>query len=175
MLGGIIKSLIFGGAGIIDSVKDLTRTIFGDAVRRDSNSHDENIAVHEEHSKSYSYDAKNRNWWDSFIDGVSRLPRPMLTFGVVWMFGLAYVDPEHFTVMMTAIETVPQPLWQAFSIILVFWFGGRLIGRDLANAASTFASRQRARKSVAASRQRIEQEAVHVNQSDKKWDDDLRF
>ena len=72
------------------------------------------------------HDRKNRTWWDSFVDGLNRLPRPLLTIGIVSMFVLAPVDPERFLLIAKAYELMPDGYWMLLSIIVSFYFGGRM-------------------------------------------------
>lgn len=68
----------------------------------------------------------NRTRWDSFVDGLNRLPRPLLTIVVIGFFVLAPVDPERFLLIAKAYELMPAGYWALLSVIIGFYFGGRM-------------------------------------------------
>ena len=68
----------------------------------------------------------NPTWWDSFIDGLNRVPRPLITLGVLAFFVLAPLDPLRFAQIARAYELMPDGFWALLSIIVAFYFGGRM-------------------------------------------------
>jgi Holin of 3TMs, for gene-transfer release len=68
----------------------------------------------------------DRTWWDSFIDGLNRVPRPLITLGVLAFFVLAPLDPLRFAQIARAYELMPDGFWALLSIIVAFYFGGRM-------------------------------------------------
>jgi hypothetical protein len=67
-----------------------------------------------------------RTRWDAFIDGLNRVPRPLITLGVLAFFGLAALDPLRFAQIARAYELMPDGFWALLSIIVAFYFGGRM-------------------------------------------------
>lgn len=65
------------------------------------------------------------NWWDSLMNGLNRLPRPLLTLGTIGLFGYAMVDPPGFSARMEGLALVPEPLWWLMGAIVSFYFGAR--------------------------------------------------
>jgi hypothetical protein len=63
--------------------------------------------------------------FDRFMDGVNRLPRPMLALGTLGLFVTAMVDPLWFSQRMQGIALVPEPLWWLLGVIVSFYFGAR--------------------------------------------------
>ncbi|MEX3315179.1 holin family protein [Sulfitobacter sp. PS-8MA] len=63
--------------------------------------------------------------FDRFMDGVNRLPRPMLALGTLGLFVTAMVDPLWFAERMQGIALVPEPLWWLLGVIVSFYFGAR--------------------------------------------------
>ena len=63
--------------------------------------------------------------FDRFMDGVNRLPRPMLALGTLALFVTAMVDPLWFSERMQGIALVPEPLWWLLGVIVSFYFGAR--------------------------------------------------
>ncbi|HEX2480144.1 MAG TPA: 3TM-type holin, partial [Geminicoccaceae bacterium] len=67
-----------------------------------------------------------RTRWDAFIDGLNRVPRPLITLGVLAFFLLAPLDPLRFAQIARAYELMPDGFWALLSIIVAFYFGGRM-------------------------------------------------
>ncbi len=63
--------------------------------------------------------------WGRFVDGLNRLPRPMLAFGCIFLFGSAMHDPIWFAERMQGLALVPEPLWALMGAIVAFYFGAR--------------------------------------------------
>ena len=63
--------------------------------------------------------------FDRVINGLNRLPRPMLALGTLGLFVFAMVDPVAFSGRMVGLEAVPEPLWWLLGAIVSFYFGAR--------------------------------------------------
>lgn len=68
---------------------------------------------------------KREGWFDRFMDGVNRLPRPALALGTLGLFVSAMVSPLWFSERMQGIALVPEPLWWLLGVIVSFYFGAR--------------------------------------------------
>ncbi len=66
-----------------------------------------------------------RGWFDRFMDGLNRLPRPALALGTLGLFLSAMYDPVWFAARMQGIALVPEPLWWLLGAIVSFYFGAR--------------------------------------------------
>ncbi len=66
-----------------------------------------------------------RGWFDRFMDGLNRLPRPMLAIGTLALFVSAMADPVWFSARMQGIALVPEPLWWLMGAVVSFYFGAR--------------------------------------------------
>ena len=71
------------------------------------------------------FDGAPAGWFDRFVDGVNRLPRPLLAFGTLGLFVYAMVDPVGFAPRMAGLAVVPEPLWWLLGAIVGFYFGAR--------------------------------------------------
>ena len=87
-----------------------------------------------------------RSGFDLFIDGVNRLPRPAMAFGVLSLFIAAMVDTIWFADRMAGLSLVPEPLWWLLGAIVSFYFGARhqrksfeIRARDMQKQAETIA------------------------------------
>jgi hypothetical protein len=68
---------------------------------------------------------ERRGGFDRFVDGLNRLPRPMLAFGTLGLFVYAMAEPEGFAARMVGLGHVPDPLWWLLGAIVGFYFGAR--------------------------------------------------
>ena len=64
-------------------------------------------------------------WFDAFVNGLNRLPRPLLALGTMGLFIYAMVEPAGFGVRMVGLQQVPEPLWWLLGAIVGFYFGAR--------------------------------------------------
>lgn len=63
--------------------------------------------------------------FDRFINGLNRLPRPILALGTVGLFVFAMADPASFANRMQGLAYVPDPLWWLLGAVVSFYFGAR--------------------------------------------------
>lgn len=119
MFGTIISSLI----GLFSSGAS---RILVDKDKVEENISDEQKAVLEQFSNEFRQ-LQNRTWWDSFIDGINRLPRPVLAFAVLGLFVSAAIDPLYFSEVMTALQLVPEWLAIIAGQIILLFYGGRTL------------------------------------------------
>lgn len=71
------------------------------------------------------FQIERKGWFDRFVDGLNRLPRPMLALGTLGLFVAAMTDPVWFAQRMQGIALVPEPLWWLMGAIVSFYFGAR--------------------------------------------------
>jgi len=62
-----------------------------------------------------------RSWFDRLIDGINRLPRPMMAFGALGLIVSAMYSPDWFAARMSGLAQVPEPLW---------WLMGAIKGKS---------------------------------------------
>ncbi|OUS26044.1 hypothetical protein A9Q99_19925 [Gammaproteobacteria bacterium 45_16_T64] len=117
---------IFGGA------KDVAEVFVPNKEKQSKRSHkesmadiDRDMAALQQFTKEF-HQRLNRTWWDSFVDGLNRLPRPLLTFSIVGLFVLAPIDPARFLQIAKAYELMPPGYWALLTVIIGFYFGGRM-------------------------------------------------
>ncbi|AHD09400.1 holin family protein [Phaeobacter gallaeciensis] len=63
--------------------------------------------------------------FDRWMDGVNRMPRPLLALSTLALLGSAMVDPLWFAARMQGLALVPEPLWWLLGVIVSFYFGAR--------------------------------------------------
>ncbi len=64
-------------------------------------------------------------WFDRLVNGLNRLPRPIMALSTVGLFAYAMSDPEGFSVRMQGLAYVPEPLWWLLGAVVSFYFGAR--------------------------------------------------
>lgn len=67
----------------------------------------------------------NRTRWDSFWDGINRMPRPLIVVTIFLYFGLAYFNPTEFQVLNLVLDGVPDQMWWVMSSVVGFYFVAR--------------------------------------------------
>ncbi len=108
---------------LLGGIGSLWKTVFGSKADKDKYDADASAAVHAQFANEFGH---SRNWFDSLIDGLNRLPRPIFAFGTIYLFVLCWRDPEEFVAGAVNLELMPQEAWWILGTIVVFFFGGRL-------------------------------------------------
>lgn len=72
------------------------------------------------------HNRNNRNWFDSFADGLNRLVRPVIAISVFTVLPLTMIYPEHMAVALSALVLLPAGYWAMMTIVMSFFFGGRM-------------------------------------------------
>ncbi|MGI3163063.1 holin family protein [Pseudooceanicola sp. 200-1SW] len=121
---GLITTLftaLFGGErNVIRETAEVFRVNAESADERGANAQAAALA-----QMAAEYGQPRRNWFDGMIDGLNRLPRPAMAFGVVGLLVAAMVDPIWFAERMTGLALVPEPLWWLLGVVVSFYFGAR--------------------------------------------------
>lgn len=81
------------------------------------------IAALDEHGAEFQYVRPGS--FDRIVNGLNRLPRPLLALGTLSLFIYAMVDPTGFAQRMVGLDYVPEPLWWLLGGIVSFYFGAR--------------------------------------------------
>ncbi|PIE41741.1 MAG: hypothetical protein CSA49_01930 [Gammaproteobacteria bacterium] len=112
--------------------KDVAEVFIENKENRGQRSHDREMADISRDMASLSqfssefHARQKRTWWDSLVDGLNRLPRPLLTIAILSFFVLAPLDPARFLEIAKAYELMPPGYWALLSVIIGFYFGGRM-------------------------------------------------
>ena len=122
-----LLSLFTGGIGATaDGISRAVSRFTGDKVQRESNVHDEQMAATNAQAAEFQYRGK-RTRFDSLIDGVNRLPRPVIAFGCIGLFVWCIYDPAEFSVAMTALAIMPEWLAIVIGQVILLYMGGRML------------------------------------------------
>ena len=123
---GIIGKMIGGPAAVGalgQAAKGVAEIFVPSATRRMELSAEAQMAALRQLGEEYQHPALS--WFDRMIDGLNRMPRPLLAFGTLGLFVYAMVDPEAFAHRMVGLNAVPEPLWWLLGAIVAFYFGAR--------------------------------------------------
>ena len=69
--------------------------------------------------------AAQGGWFNRFMDGVNRVPRPALALSTIALFAAAMISPDWFAARMQGVAVVPEPLWWLMGVVVSFYFGAR--------------------------------------------------
>ncbi|MGB3147474.1 MAG: holin family protein [Paracoccaceae bacterium] len=137
---------IFGSAAATtalgQTVTGVAEVFTPNATRKMQATHEAYLAALDELGAEFQYAAPGV--FDRIINGLNRLPRPMLALGTLGLFVYAMADPLGFAQRMIGLNYVPEPLWWLLAAIVGFYFGAREAhyfrarptGRTLAAAAT---------------------------------------
>lgn len=122
LIGGLIK-----GPGAVtalgDAAKGLAEVLTPSATRRMELSAQVQQAALREFADEFGY--APTGLFDRAVNGLNRMPRPMLAFGTIGLFVYAMVDPQQFALRMVGLNAVPEPLWWLLGAVVAFYFGSR--------------------------------------------------
>lgn len=130
---GLIRDLLFGGlSGVGEAAATVGRVFVGDKAAEKAQHHDQTMAVMGQYASEFRR-IENRTWWDALVDGLNRLPRPLLALGTVGLFAYAMIEPVGFAIRMQGLDLVPDELWYLLGAVVGFFFGARELAhsRDL--------------------------------------------
>lgn len=80
---------------------------------------------------SAEFSRPSQGVFDRFVDGLNRLPRPLIVLGIIWLLARAVMDPIRATEEFTALSIIPTPIWVIIGSVVAFFFGGRAQIKDL--------------------------------------------
>jgi hypothetical protein len=70
--------------------------------------------------------------FDRVIDGLNRLPRPVMAVGTLTLIASALVAPDWFAGRMEALAVMPEALWWIIGGVISLYFGARFQAHDQA-------------------------------------------
>lgn len=127
MIGGGLRALLGGGAAgavaLGQTVGTVAEVFRPNATRQMELGHEAYVSAHASHTAEFAH--ARMGWFDGFVNGLNRLPRPMLALGTLALFVYAMADPEGFARRMRGLAEVPEPLWWLLGAVVAFYFGAR--------------------------------------------------
>jgi hypothetical protein len=124
----IIPAIIAGLGSVFKIFAPSIPTIFGDKTASNTAAAEADKASQAELQGEFSYPlGANRSTFDIIMDGVNRLPRPTLVFGMIGILFWTCISPEDATKAFVSLSLVPDSLWNIFLLIVAFYFSSRMI------------------------------------------------
>jgi hypothetical protein len=123
---GIIDKVIGGPAAVGavgQAAKGVAEVFVPSATRRMELSAEAQMAALRQLGEEYQH--PGLGWFDRLVNGLNRMPRPLLAFGTLGLFIYAMIDPVAFAHRMVGLNAVPEPLWWLLGAIVAFYFGAR--------------------------------------------------
>ncbi len=123
---GLISRVIGAGGAVRSAgqaVGGVAEVFVGNRAEREAGEFARTEAALEQYGAEFRLPSRNR--FDRFMDGLNRLPRPLLVIGTLGLFVYAMVEPMGFSLRMEGLALVPAPLWWLLGAIVSFYFGAR--------------------------------------------------
>ncbi|MEP3346048.1 MAG: holin family protein [Litoreibacter sp.] len=121
---GLIAKVLQGGVkSVADATVDVAEVFRPNATRQMELGHEAYKAVLSQYGQEFQHG--RTGWFDAFMNGLNRLPRPFLALGTMGLFVYAMIDPLGFAGRMQGLAYVPEPLWWLLGAIVSFYFGAR--------------------------------------------------
>lgn len=142
LIGGLMTFLFGDGRNVVVQTAQVFRESAEKGAVRAADAKSESL---QQFAAEFAH--PRRGVFDRLVDGMNRLPRPMLALGTIWLFVNAMRNPDEFTAGMEGIARVPEPLWWLMGAIVSFYFGARhqVKGQDFQRSvALSLAMAQRA-------------------------------
>jgi hypothetical protein len=121
---GLMSILGAGGIRQVgEAVGGVAEVFAGNRAERDADASRQALATVAQYGAEFAQVPAGR--WDGFVNGLNRLPRPLLALGTLGLFAYAMTAPAGFSIRMQGLQLVPEPLWWLLGAIVSFYFGAR--------------------------------------------------
>lgn len=120
LMASIFSGLFGGGRNVVAETAEVFRVNAEASAQRQA---DYAQAALTQFGTEFQVERKGR--FDRFMDGLNRLPRPLMVVATFALFASAMFDPIWFAERMQGLALVPEPLWWLAGTIVAFYFGGR--------------------------------------------------
>ena len=118
MVRGAMAARALGGAA-----RGLAEVFVPNASRRQDLAHEAYRIAHDTHGAEFRH--LRPGLFDRVVNGLNRLPRPVLALGTLGLFVYAMADPGGFALRMRGLAEVPEPLWWLLGAVVSVYFGAR--------------------------------------------------
>ena len=120
LIGDLLTLLFGGGRNVLVETLGAVRENAEAGAKRDAKSKSEAVSQF-----AAEFAQPRKGLFDRVIDGLNRLPRPLLAFGTLGLFVSAMVNRIWFASRTQGIALVPEPLSWLMGAIVSFYFGAR--------------------------------------------------
>lgn len=119
----MFRALLQPARDLLETGVDAVRVVRGDQTARDAAEAAAFQAVQGQFAAEFAH--PGGGWFDGLVDGLNRLPRPVIAFATLGLFAYAMTDPVAFTARMQGLAHIPEPLWWIMGSVIGFYFGAR--------------------------------------------------
>ena len=120
LIGNAFNLLFGGGRNVIVDTAEVFRV---NAEAGDKRASELQSAALEQMAREFQ--PQQNGWFDRLVDGLNRLPRPVMALGTIALFISAMSNPVWFSERMQGISLVPEPMWWLLGVVVSFYFGAR--------------------------------------------------
>src|SRR5690606_32589328 len=106
---GRILGLGSAARGVGEAIGGVAEVFIGNRAEREAGEQERFNRVVAQFGEEFTRPVCGR--FDGFVNGLNRLPRPMMALGTLVLFVYAMVDPPGFSTRMQGLGHVPEPLW----------------------------------------------------------------
>ena len=117
---GTLTRWLFGGPNTATNLIEVFKENSEASAVRDAHLRQATLAQFQQ-----EFRASPPSRFNSFMDGVNRIPRPTLALGTIALFACAMFEPKWFTERMQGLAYVPEPMWWLMGVVVSFYFGAR--------------------------------------------------
>jgi hypothetical protein len=138
---GLIGTIMRGGSAarqMGEAVGGVAEVFVGNRAERDADASRERLAATAAYGAEFARAPAGR--WDGFVNGLNRLPRPLLALGTLALFSYAMAAPSGFSLRMQGLQLVPEPLWWLLGAVVSFYFGARELHHQRTRAIPAIAA-----------------------------------
>ncbi len=107
-----------------NAVREIAEVFRPNAEAAAQRGHDADAAALQQFAAEFAQ-RQNRTWWDSFVDGLNRLPRPLMALWALWVLIWTPIDPTYMSAVYASYGVIPQTVAAIVLLIVTFFFGGR--------------------------------------------------
>jgi len=133
---GVIGKILGAGAaarGVGEAVGGVAEVFVGNRAAREAMAGTLATAAVEQFGAEFARAGGSR--FDGFVNGLNRLPRPLLALSTLGLFVYAMAEPAGFSTRMQGLQLVPEPLWWLLGAVVSFYFGARELHHQRTRAA----------------------------------------
>ncbi|MBV1865621.1 MAG: holin family protein, partial [Rhodobacteraceae bacterium] len=98
---GLIRDFL----GIGKAAKEVAEVFVPNRSKAQEFEHNEHAAALEQYGQEYWQ--VQAGWFNQLVNGLNRLPRPILALGTVGLFVFAMIEPEAFSSRMIGLDSIP--------------------------------------------------------------------
>ena len=122
---GLISWVLGGGAKqAAAAVGQVARVFKPNAEASETRGHAYDRAALAQYTAEFAH--PRRGWFDGLVDGLNRLVRPAITFGLLGILPAVVIWPEGAAIAFAALALLPAGYWALVTVIIGFYFGGRM-------------------------------------------------